>query len=134
MFQEFKKFLFRGNVIDLAVAVVIGAAFKSVVDSMVGDIIMPVLGLIGANPDFPAWQIGPIKIGSFIDSVISFMIMAAVIFFGVIKPMNVAMNKFVGPADKKTKKCPECTKEIPIAARRCPECTSMLPVEEPAAA
>lgn len=134
MFEEFKKFLFRGNVVDLAVAVVIGAAFKSVVDSMVGDIIMPILGLIGANPDFPAWHIGPIMIGSFIDSAISFLIMAAAIFFGVVKPMNVAMKKFTEPQEKKTKKCPECMKEIPVGAKRCPECTSMLPVEEPAAA
>ena len=131
--EQFKKFLFRGNVVDLAVAVVIGAAFKAVVDSMVADIITPLLGLIGGQPDFSDWQIGPIMVGNFINALISFVIMAAAIFFAVVKPMNLAMERFTKRDAKKTKTCPECAKEIPIAAKRCPECTSILEAE-PAAA
>ncbi|MFM9106479.1 MAG: large conductance mechanosensitive channel protein MscL [Chloroflexota bacterium] len=126
MIEQFKKFLFRGNVVDLAVAVVIGAAFKGVVDSMVTDIITPLLGLIGGQPDFSNWQIGPVMIGNFINAAISFLIMAAAIFFAVVKPMNLAMERFTKKDPKKTRTCPECAKEIPIAAKRCPECTSML--------
>lgn len=94
MVKEFRAFLFRGNVVDLAVAVVIGAAFTAIVTSLVADIITPLLGILGI-PDFSTWviQVGDaeMRIGAFLNTLISFVIIAAVIFFGVIKPMNRLM-------------------------------------------
>lgn len=96
MINEFKAFLFRGNVVDLAVAVVIGTAFTAIVTSLVADIITPLLGILGM-PDFSTWTItvgdAEMRIGVFLNALISFVIIAAVIFFGVIKPMNRLMPK-----------------------------------------
>jgi large conductance mechanosensitive channel len=100
MVKEFREFLFRGNVVDLAVAVVIGAAFTAIVTSLVADIITPLLGILGI-PDFSTWviQVGDaeMRIGAFLNTLISFVIIAAVIFFGVIKPMNRLMPKKEAP-------------------------------------
>jgi large conductance mechanosensitive channel len=96
MVNELKAFLFRGNVVDLAVAVIIGAALTAIVTSLVGDIITPLLGLVGI-PDFSTWTItvgeAEMKIGNFLNTLISFVVIAAVIFFGIIKPMNRLMPK-----------------------------------------
>jgi len=88
MFEEFKKFILRGNVIELAVAVIIGAAFNQIVNSLVADVITPLIGLIWSSPDFAAIKIGPVGIGKFINAVINFIIVAGVIFFGIIQPMK----------------------------------------------
>lgn len=88
MLSEFKKFILKGNVIDLAVAVIIGAAFNQIVNSMVADVITPLIGLIGGSPDFSAIKIGPINIGKFINAILNFLIVAAVIFFGIVKPLK----------------------------------------------
>lgn len=88
MFEEFKKFLFRGNVVDLAVAVIIGAAFNQIVSSAVKDVITPVIGFLGGNPDFSGIHFGPVMVGNFLNALINFIIISAVIFFGIIKPMK----------------------------------------------
>lgn len=97
MLDEFKAFLFRGNVVDLAVAVVIGAAFKSVVDSMVNDIVMPIIGIVGGAPDFSTntFSINGSRFGwgNFLTQLLSFLIVAAVIFFFVVKPMNLMLTR-----------------------------------------
>lgn len=128
MLNEFKQFLLRGNVVDLAVAVVVGAAFKAVIDSFVADLVTPLLGALGGEPDFSSlsFTINDSKFyyGNFLNQVISFVIMAAVIFFFVVKPINVLTQRARSepPADPTTTKCPECLSEIPIEARRCAFC------------
>jgi large conductance mechanosensitive channel len=93
MFKGFRDFLLRGNVVDLAVAVVIGAAFGAVVTSFVADVITPIIGAIGGQPDFSAIMLGPIKIGSFLNAVVAFLIIALVIYFVVVVPMNRIMER-----------------------------------------
>ena len=112
MLNDFKAFLLRGNVVDLAVAVVVGAAFTSVVNSMVKDIITPLIAAIGGQPDFSALAItingSKIMIGSFINALISFVIVAAVIFFFVVKPLNLLMSRMQSGNEKEpTPKDPE---------------------------
>jgi large conductance mechanosensitive channel len=132
--QEFKAFLLRGNVVELAVAVVIGVAFGAVVTSFVEDLITPLIAAIIGEPDFSGLTFtingSQFFYGNFINALISFISIAAVVFFFVIKPMNtlIARARREPPADPTTKKCPECLSEIPIAARRCAFCT----VEQPA--
>lgn len=127
--SEFRKFLLRGNVVDLAVAVVIGAAFGAVVTAMVEDLITPFIGVFGGQPDFSAWAFtvngSEFKIGHFVNAVVSFVILSAVIFFFVVKPMNMllARARTAPPADPTTKKCPDCLSEIPLPAKRCAFCT-----------
>ena len=93
MLKGFRDFLLRGNVVDLAVAVVIGAAFGAVVKSFVEDLITPIIGAIGGQPDFSAILLGPIKIGSFLNAVLAFLIIASVIYFVVVVPMNRIMER-----------------------------------------
>ncbi len=93
MLQEFKAFALKGNVLDLAVGVIIGGAFGKIVDSIVKDIIMPFIGMIGGNPDFSGFMIGPIAVGNFINAVIAFIILAAVVFFAIVKPASKLMPK-----------------------------------------
>lgn len=128
---EFKEFALRGNVIDLAVGVIIGAAFQNIVTSLTDDIISPLIGLV-ANMDFKDMAITVldvnIKYGSFITAVINFLIMAFVLF-SIIKLMNRAAaigHKPEAPAAPTTKICPFCQSEISIQATRCPHCTSVL--------
>ena len=135
LFDEFKAFLLRGNVIDLAIAVVIGAAFGGVVTAFVNDIISPLLAAFGGTPNFSsAWIVtvnkGTFKFGDFVTVVISFVILAAIIFFFVIKPINwlMAHKKQEMPADPTTRACPYCISEIPLAATRCMYCTQEVPV------
>lgn len=130
--NEFKEFIMRGNVLDLAVGVIIGGAFKTIVDSLTGDIISPILGLFG-GVDFSelVLKIGDVSLryGAFITAVINFLIMSAVIFLFV-KAVNMIMTlgkkKEAETEAETTKKCPYCLSEIDIAATRCPHCTSVL--------
>ncbi len=131
--QEFKEFLLRGNVIDLAVAVVIGAAFGAVVTAFVTNLITPLIGAIGGQPNFAEIDFeingSTFGIGLFLNALISFVIIAAVIFFFVVKPMNLLIERSRrGPTpDPTTRKCPACFSDVPIAASRCAFCTSDLP-------
>ena len=134
MFKEFRTFLLRGNIVDLAVAVVIGAAFGAVVTALVEDIITPIIGAIGGQQDFSelTFMINDSKFfyGDFINKVINFVIVAAAIFFIVVKPMNMMMarrQRGQGTPDPTTRVCPECLGEVPIAAARCMFCTQPLP-------
>ena len=129
MMKEFRDFLLRGNVVDLAVAVVIGVAFGAVVTSFVANILTPLLGLIGV-PDFSTLTIvtsggAVIAYGLFINALISFVLIAAAIFFFVIKPMNAleARRQRGEEQAPTTKTCTECASTIPLAAKRCPNCT-----------
>jgi large conductance mechanosensitive channel len=132
MVREFKQFLMRGNVIDLAVAVVIGVAFAGVVNSAVNDLIMPVIALIFGEPDFSnlTFTINDaiFRYGAFITAVVNFVLVAAAIFFFVVKPINALMERSrrEPPADPTTMKCPFCISEVPVGASRCAFCTSEL--------
>ncbi len=133
MLKEFRDFLLRGNVIDLAVAVVIGGAFGAVVTSFVGDVLTPLLGLLGV-PDFSTLAIttpggAVIAYGLFLNALISFVLIAAAIFFFVIKPLNSLEKRRQAGAETSptTKTCTECASAIPLAARRCPNCTQPQP-------
>lgn len=128
--REFKEFIMRGNVIDLAVAVVIGAAFGAVIAAFVADIITPLLGITGGF-SFPDWSI-PLRgssrllIGSFINAVISFIIIAAVIFFLVVRPIMALNKRRERNKETSTQECPYCLSAIPVKATRCAFCTSEL--------
>lgn len=133
MLSGFKDFILRGNVIELAVAVVIGAAFGAVVTSFTGDILTPLLGLIGV-PDFSTlnWTTpggAVVAYGAFLNALISFLLIAAAIYFLVVAPLNALearRQRGQPPATPTTKTCPECASTIPMAARRCPNCTQPL--------
>jgi large conductance mechanosensitive channel len=131
MLKEFRQFIMRGNVVDLAVAVVIGTAFGAVVAAFVADIITPLVAAIFGQPSFGGLSFTINKshflYGAFIDAVLSFLMVAAAIFFFVVKPLNMlAARRAAGapPESPTTKACPECLSDIPIAARRCAFCTS----------
>jgi large conductance mechanosensitive channel len=132
MLREFKQFLLRGNVVDLAVGVVIGAAFGTVVTALVSDLLTPFISALVRGPDFGGlfFTIHGSKFmyGHLINAVISFVLVAAAVFFFVVKPMNIliARSRKEPPADPTTKKCPECLSEIPIGARRCSACTEII--------
>jgi large conductance mechanosensitive channel len=132
MLTEFKQFILRGNVIDLAVAVVIGAAFGAIVTSLVENIITPLIGAIGGQPDFSGLSFelnnSEIRYGAFLNALISFLIIAAVIFFAVVKPMNAILTRMrTEPTpDPLTRKCPFCLSEVQIGATRCPFCTQEI--------
>jgi len=130
MFKEFKQFIMKGNVIDLAVGIIIGAAFGKIVSSLVGDVLMPVIGLIigGINISGLSIKIGDaiIKYGAFLQTVVDFLIIAFSIFL-LIKGINALRKKpLEAPKKPTTKICPYCFTEIPIKAIRCPNCTSEL--------
>ncbi len=132
MIKEFKQFLLRGNVVDLAVGVVVGAAFGTIVTALVADIITPLISAIAKVPDFSglSFTINGSKFmyGHFLNALISFILVAAAVFFFVVKPMNLLVNrsKKGPPADPTTKKCLECLSEIPIEAKRCAHCTQIV--------
>jgi large conductance mechanosensitive channel len=135
MFTGFRQFLLRGNVIDLAVAVVIGAAFGAVVAALVKDLLTPLIAAIVGKPDFSAIALevngSKLLVGDFINAIVSFLLIAAAIYFFVVVPVNAftaRMRRGEAPPDPTTKKCPECLSEVPIAARRCAFCTSVLAV------
>lgn len=131
MLQEFKEFIAEGNVLDTAVGIVIGAAFKSIIDSFVADIITPILSIFLDGVDFSEWtlEVGPITfgIGNFINNVVSFLIIALVMF-ALVKAANRLRRKEEEKPNEKT--CPYCKTEIAIEATRCPNCTSELDLAE----
>lgn len=123
---EFKEFIAKGNVLDMAVGVIIGGAFGTIVSSLVEDVITPIIGMIGGNADFSSLKLGPIMIGNFINAVINFLIIALVLFC-VIKAFNKARTLTEKPKEEAaptTKICPFCKSEIALDATRCPHCTS----------
>ena len=133
MLKGFKQFVFRGNVLDLAVAVVIGAAFGKIVTALVEDLLNPVIAALVGKPDFSALKFtvnGSIfKIGDFVNALVSFLLIAAAVYFFVIVPVNklmARMRKGEAPPDPTTKNCPECLSEVPIAAKRCAHCAMPL--------
>jgi large conductance mechanosensitive channel len=133
MLKGFKQFVLRGNVLDLAVAVVIGGAFGKIVSALVADLLSPLIALVGGKRDFSAVNFtlhgSVFKLGDFLNEVVSFVLIAVAIYFFVVAPMN-ALNerrkRGEAPPAPTTKKCPECLTEVPIAARRCAACTSLL--------
>lgn len=133
MLKGFKEFVLRGNVLDLAIAVVIGAAFTNLINALVKDLITPLIGAVVGKPDFSAWVVtvngSPFLVGDFLNAVIAFVLMAAAVYFFVVAPMNAWIERRrrgQAPPDPTTKKCPDCLSEVPIAARRCAFCTSAL--------
>jgi large conductance mechanosensitive channel len=130
MLDGFKKFILRGNVVDMAVGVVIGAAFGGVITALTKDLLTPLIAAIVGKPDFSAIHFTirgtPFPVGDFINAIVSFLLIASVIYFFVVLPVNTLvarMNRGEKPPDPTTKKCPECLSEIPIEARRCAHCT-----------
>ena len=123
LIKEFKEFAMKGNVVDLAIGVVIGGAFGAIVTSVVEDLITPLIGAIFGQPDFSAITLGPIALGNFINAVVNFLIIA-VCLFAVLKGINKL--KKPAPAPKAARKCPFCKSEIADDATRCPHCTSEL--------
>jgi large conductance mechanosensitive channel len=129
--RGFKQFIMRGNVLDLAVAVVMGGAFGAVVTALVKDLLTPLIAAIVGKPDFSAiaFEVNASKflIGDFINALISFVLIAAAVYFFVVLPMNALlarMRRGEAPPDPSSKECPECLSSIPIAAKRCAFCTS----------
>ena len=129
---EFKQFLLRGNVVDLAVGVVIGLAFGAVITALVADILTPIIAAIFGKSDFSALTFtingSVFRYGDFINALITFVTIAAAVFFFVVKPVNhlMARRKTEPPVDETVRQCPECLSEIPIEARRCAHCTQVV--------
>lgn len=132
MMSGFRQFLLRGNVVDLAVGVVIGAAFGGVVTSFTKDLLTPLIAALVGKPDFGAYSFtingSTFYYGNFINALIAFLLVAAAVYYFVVLPVNalVSRSRREPPADPTTKKCPECLMEIPIDAKRCAHCTSPL--------
>ena len=133
MLTGFRQFVLRGNVLDLAVAVVVGAAFGAVVTALVKDLLTPIVGALIGKPDFSAIVLtingSALLIGDFLNAVLAFLMISASVYFFVIVPVNALVarqRRGEAPPDPTTKKCGECLSEIPIAARRCAFCTSVL--------
>jgi len=138
MLKGFKQFLFRGNVIDLAVAVVIGGAFGAVVAALVKDLITPLIAAVVGAPDFSAVTFtvngSQFLIGDFVNALLAFLLVSAAIYFFVVVPVNTLVaraNRGAAPPDPTTKPCPECLSEVPIAAKRCRFCGSPLGAARP---
>ena len=135
--KEFRAFILRGNLVDLAIAVVIGAAFTTVVNALVRDLITPLIAAIFGEPDFGTLSFtingSQFAYGDFLNALLTFVIVAAVVFFLVVKPVNMLMarTRTEPDVDSHTRGCPECLSQIPVAATRCAFCTSEIP---PAAA
>ena len=131
MLKGFRDFILRGNVIDLAVAVIIGGAFNAIVGSLVKDVLGPLIAAVVGKPDFSALVLdingGKLAYGNFLNALISFLMVASVVYFFIVLPMNkiaerVAARKAAIPVAPTTKVCPECLSEIPLAAKRCSHC------------
>src|SRR4051794_23101796 len=136
----FKKFLLRGNVVDLAVAVVIGAAFGAVVKALVESLITPLIGAFGGVPDFSALAFtvngSRFAIGEFINALLSFLILATVVYFFVVMPVNKLMDRYRSdePVGPRTRECPHCLSKIPVLASCCAFCTRDVPTTDSVAA
>lgn len=135
MLSGFKQFILRGNVIDMAVGVVVGAAFATVVSAFTKDLLTPLIAAIVGKPDFSAIAFtvngSTFALGDFINAAISFLLVAAAVYFFVVTPVNMLvarMRKAPAPADPTTRKCPECLSEIPLDARRCAHCSQPVAV------
>jgi len=133
MFKGFRDFILRGNVMDLAVAFIMGAAFSAIVTSLVKDVLMQLIAAVVGKHDFSALTIDvngtPVMIGNFLNATISFLIVAFVVYFFMVLPINSLMAKFKGPAPEvppATKACPECLSDIPVAAKRCSHCAQLV--------
>jgi large conductance mechanosensitive channel len=131
--KGFKQFMLRGNVLDLAVAVVMGGAFGAVVTALVKDLITPLIAALVGKPDFSGIQVevhgSKFPIGDFINALVSFLLIGAAVYFFVVLPVNklmARMNRGEVVPDPTTKKCPECLSDVPIAAKRCAFCASSL--------
>jgi len=128
MFKGFRDFVLRGNVVDLAVAVIIGAAFGAIVNSLVKDIITPLIAAIVGKPDFSALVLhvhgGALTYGNFLNAAISFLLIASAVYFLLVLPMQYVMKRINKPVEAAptTKPCPECLSDIPLAAKRCKFC------------
>jgi large conductance mechanosensitive channel len=126
MLKGFRDFILRGNVVDLAVAVILGAAFNAIVASLVADVLNPLIAATVGKPDFSSVVIhvggGVIKVGNFFNAAVSFLIVATVVYIAIVLPMNAMQSRMKKPAAPTTKNCPECLSEIPLAARRCSHC------------
>lgn len=129
MLKEFRAFIERGNVVDFAVAVVIGAAFGAVVTSLVENLLTPLIAIPG-TADFSEYTFtiddSTFFYGRFVNALISFLSIAAAVFFLVVRPLNRLAERRKRGAEPRTKECPECLSEIPIAAKRCAHCTTKL--------
>ena len=135
MLKGFRDFILRGNVVDLAVAVIIGAAFNAIVNSFVKDILTQLIAAVVGKPDFSGvvFKLNgtPINIGNFLNATISFLIVASVVYFFIVLPLNTLLarvKKPDAPAPVTTRKCPECLSDIPIEAKRCAHCTQLVPL------
>jgi large conductance mechanosensitive channel len=130
LLTEFREFILRGNLVDLAVAVVLGTAFTAVVTSLVEDLVTPLIAAVGGESDFSALSFtingSEFRYGDFVNALLTFALVAAVLFFLVIKPVNalLARVRTEPPVDEETRSCPECLSEIPVKARRCAFCTA----------
>lgn len=128
MLKGFRDFILRGNVVDLAVAVVIGTAFGAVVSSLVKNLITPAIALAGGVPDFSTIRTGPLMWGNILNDVLTFLITALVVYLVIVVPANrlLARSRPSEPQPQTTRPCPECLSNIPIAARRCAYCTAQV--------
>src|ERR1019366_8859330 len=133
MLKGFRDFILRGNVVDLAVAVIIGGAFGAIVTSLVKDVLTQFIAAVVGKPDFKnvVFKVNgtPIYIGNFLNAAIAFLIIASVVYFAMVLPINALLNRFKKPvpvAPPATKKCPPCLSEIPIEATRCAHCTQLV--------
>jgi len=130
--KDFKEFLLRGNLVDTAVGLVIALAFVAVITAFIADLVTPLIAAIGGQPDFSSLSFTINKshflYGSFINALIAFVVIVAVLFFLVVKPVNALMRRrrTEPPIDTQTRACPECLSDIPVAARRCAFCTTEL--------
>jgi len=139
MIKGFRDFILRGNVVDLAVAVVMGTAFNAVVTQFVTSIITPLISATVGKPDFHNFIVhangAVFTIGDLINAVISFLIIAFAVYFFLVLPVNSLLNRFKKPMPAKppaTRPCPECLSDIPVAARRCAHCAQSVPAVAPA--
>jgi large conductance mechanosensitive channel len=133
MLKGFRDFILRGNVMDLAIAFIMGAAFNAIVTSLVKDVLTQLIAAVVGKQDFSALVINvngtPVMIGNFLNATISFLIVAFVVYFFMVLPINSLMAKFKGPAPEvppATKACPECLSDIPVAAKRCSHCAQVV--------
>jgi large conductance mechanosensitive channel len=130
--KDFREFLLRGNLVDMAVGVVIGLAFGTLITALVTDLITPLIAAIGGQPDFSALKFrvngSQFRYGAFIDALIAFVVIAAVVFFLVVKPVNRLMQRYrtEPEVDTPTTACPHCLSQIPIGASRCAFCTQAV--------
>ena len=133
MLREFREFLMRGNIVDLAVAFIAGVAFTAVVNSLVADVILQLVAAVAGKPDFSNLSVtvndSEIRYGSFLTVLVNFVLTMAAVFFLLVKPINALTERLVPPAEggsPSNRECPECLSEVPVRARRCSHCTTQL--------